>query len=371
MRRVLIVVHIFFCLFANSVVFSQEDDGLNFSGFFRTDVGVAWIISNNSLERYSYTGRNTFRLDFVNKDTTYGKIDGSIDFYILSGEKARPLTFQTNGILIGDEVLLWFELRKLYLLTRFEWIDISIGRQLMKFGKGVVFSPINFFDRLNLTDINFSRVGVDAIRVKIPILDTGAFDIVSIPKTEITNSDVSTRIIFSVLGTELEGIFGYFGKDEYLRGGFSFKGDIEIGIYGEFVYNYNEEESKRYFEFMVGGDYSFLDHFISRVEYYYNSYDKEGLTLMQSIKLKHYPFVSKDYILLQLSYTPDALNTITLSYIKNLEKEGFILYLEYRRNLFQNVNFYTDVRFFYRDISGIITSQANSLYTSLSFDVKF
>lgn len=371
MRRVLIVSCIFFGLFANSVVFPQDDEGLNFSGFFRTDVGVSWVISNDSLERYSYVGRNTFRLDFINKDTTYGKVDGSVDFYILSGEKSRPLTFQTNGIPIGDEVLLWFDLRKLYLLTRLEWMDISVGRQLVKFGKGFVFSPINFFDRLDLTDINFSRVGVDIIKVKIPISDTGAFDIVSAPKTEITNSDVSTRIIFSVLGVELEGILGYFGKDKYLRSGVSFKGDIEIGIYGEFVYNYNEEEDKRYYEFMVGGDYSFLDRFTSRVEYYYNSYDKENLTPMQSIKLKHYPFVSKDYILLQLSYTPDILNTITLSYIKNLEKEGFILYLEYRRNLFQNINFYTDIRFFYRDISGIINSKVNNLYTSLSFDVRF
>lgn len=354
-----------------NISYAQDEGGLNISGYFRTDVGTIFVISNDSLDGYYYIGKNTLRLDFGNNDTTYGKIEGSIDFYLLSGRYVEFLLAQTNGISIGQNIILSYNIRKLYLMVRFDWADVSIGRQLLKFGQGLVFSPINFFDKLDISDINFSRTGEDIVRIKIPLGDRGGLDFVSLPRTEITNSDISTRILLPVLGFDVEGIIGYFGKDGYIRGGLSFKVDLEIGLYGEVVYNYHRDESNRYLELTIGGDYSFFDKLIVRGEYYYNSFDVNQLPLYKALNLKNYPFLSHQYSMIQLSYLPDITSSITLSFIKNLEKEGFLIYFGLTKNLFQNVNLYLDTRLIYRDITGIVDTQLNTIYTSVGLDVIF
>ncbi|MEN2998123.1 MAG: hypothetical protein ABDH28_03700 [Brevinematia bacterium] len=364
------IVVVFFVILASSG-FAWDDGGVIASGHFRTDVGILFAISNSHLENYYYFGKNTLRVDVVNSDTAYGKIDGSVDLHIVSGRYYDIFFLQTNGILLGDNVLLLINLRKLYLAVSLDWVDISIGRQLLRFGQGLVFSPINFFDKLDISDINFSRIGSDSIRLKAYLSDTSDANLIVVPRTQVTNSDFSARLSFMLAGINMEGAIGYFGQNEEVRAGLSFKADVEVGIYGEFAYNYHNQETNRYFEFVIGGDYSIFKKLVVRGEYYFNSLDVAKLPLQSAISLRNYPFVSKQYAMLQLSYLPDITTTATLSIIKNLEKDGFILYAGITKSMFQNVNFYFDTKFFYRDISGIFQTNYNFLHSSLGFEIKY
>ncbi|MCX8029343.1 MAG: hypothetical protein N2712_05030 [Brevinematales bacterium] len=369
MRGFSLVLVLFLCL---GMVFAQEDAGISLSGRFRTDVGISTVVSNNRLESYYYLGKNTLRIEFVNNDTTYGKVDGSIDFNIVLGRYYNVLLSQTNAILLGDSALLLVDLRKLYLMVRFGWGDIIVGRQLLRFGQGVVFSPINFFDRLDISDINFSRVGSDCLRIRVFLSDMGDISLVVVPRAIVTNSDALLRTSFMLAGFDMEGVLGYFGLNNEIRSGLSFKGDIGLGIYGEFLYNYHEEPKNRYFEFALGLDYSFFERLVTRCEYYFNSLDTEGVLPILLTRHKTYPFVSRQYLMLQLSYLHDIVTSASLSLIENIEKEGFIAYLGVTKNLFQNVDFYLDVRFFYKDIGGFFGIIGyNLIYSSLGLEMKF
>ncbi|MFN4244886.1 MAG: hypothetical protein ACK4F9_01880 [Brevinematia bacterium] len=360
-------VFLLFLVYINTS-FSQEG-GLNVYGHFRTDLGVSSIFSNDHVIRYSYFGRNVLRLEFENADTTYGKLEGSVDFNILSGDYRNLLVYTSNAFVIAKDVILSFDIRKLYLMVRFDWFDLLIGRQLMKFGYGIVFSPISFFDKIDLSDVKFSRIGIDAIRFKVLLSEIDSFDVIAIPKVDITNSTFAGRLVFRIFNFEGDSVISYFGDDNYLRCGFALKTDLEIGIYGEFVYNYHNELSNRYFEFVFGADYSLFDKLILRLEYYYNSFTNESLYLLTN---PNSYFELGQYVMVQITYSFDLFSSLNLSLIKDLEYEGFWITLSYGKNLFQDVNFVLDIRFLNGNmISFLPISDFGYLSVSSGLELRF
>lgn len=350
--------------------FPQDSEGINLSGYFRSELGLFGVYSNSQINLH-YLGKNTLRLSFANIDDTFGKFEGSFDFHLISGKYSQFLLYQTNSLKIGEETFLVFDLRKLYLKLSFDFFDLSIGRQLIRFGQSVIFSPINFFDKLDISDFNLSRVGVDSVKIKFPLGTTGDITLVGLPRSYITNSDIAAKIAFSSFGFDFLGVITYLSKGEWINSGFAFKGDLGVEIYGETVYHYNQDETKRYFDASIGIDYSLYEKLLFRIEYYYTSFNHQNFNVLELQNLTTYPFVSKNYLGIQFSLIPTIIDNLTFWTINNLEKEGFITYLGYTRNLYQNVSLYLNFELFYKDISGIYNLDFNNFYTSIFFEVKW
>jgi len=363
---VVFILILFFCL-----SYPQEERGLDISGYFQSGVGIAHTIRDNALSNTFYAGKSTLRLNFANKDIEFAKFEGSIDFNILYGMYANLYYSQSNSIKIGEETVLAMDVRKLYLMLKPDFCDLYIGRQLIKFGEGFVFSPLNPFSIIDFTDINFTRPGVDGVRIKFPFSEMGYFEAITLPRSDFTNSDIATRLGFNAFEWDFSFAGYYRGKYGYTSAGFSFKGDAILGVYGEFVYHYKDDETKRFYNLMIGGDYSFLDKFIVRMEYYYHCFDTDNLSALELANSPVYPFVSKQYLMAQIVFSPTLIDSFSLSYIDNLESDSGLLLFLYQRNLYQNVNLLFNVRYSLKDLTGIGMVNFDLLYYSLEFQILY
>ncbi len=347
-----------------------EEAGLSLSGHFQSGGGIIHIISNDAISNTSYAGKSTLRLNFVNNDTGLAKIDGSVDFNILYGLYANVYSIQSNGILIGDEAFLTMDIRKLYLKISPEWFDLYLGRQLIKFGEGFVFSPLDPFSKIDLSDVNFSRLGVDGVRLKFPLGDLGYFESIALPLSDFTNSDIAGRVGLNLFAWDISLATYYRGKYDYISCGLSFKGDLILGVYGEFVYHY-KNETNSYYNFMAGWDYSILEKFILRMEYYHHEFNTNDLTLFEILDSPIYPFVSKNYLLSQIVFTPTLIDSLYLSFLDNLENESLILMFSYQRNLYQNVNLIFNLKYFQKDFTGLNLIDFKTIHYSIDFNLKY
>ncbi|MGC8764404.1 MAG: hypothetical protein ACP5QT_00745 [Brevinematia bacterium] len=360
---------IFLLFFVSHSYSDSEKDGLSLSGYFQSGAGIIHIISNSVVSNTSYAGKSTLRLNFVNNDTGLAKLDGSVDFNILYGKYAN-LYLESNALRIGEESALSVDIRKLYLVLKADNFDFYIGRQLIKFGEGFVFSPLNPFSTIDLTDVNFTRLGVDGLRLKIPLAIISYFEVVALPKADFTNSDAAGRVGFNLAGWDISFASFYRGKYGYISGGFSFKGDLILGLYGEFAYHYRDETNS-FWNTMVGFDYSFLDKLIIRTEYYYHTFSTNDLNILELLNSPVYPFISKNYIMAQLAFSPTLIDSLYLSYLDNLENEAVLLIFSYKRNLYQNVNLTFDIKYSIKDLTGLEIIKFETLYYALQLEVRY
>ena len=346
--------------------YSQQDK-LDIFGYFQSGAGVFHTFEKTALSNTYYVGRSTLRFNFSSPDNGFAKFEGSADFSILSGVYTKDYIIQSNFLKIGEETLLTIDIRKIYLVIKPEIFDLYVGRQLIKFGEGMVFSPLDPFSKIDFTDVYFTRLGVDCLRVKIPLGEVDYFEFTGLPRSEWTNSDCALRTGFNIYAWDFSIVGYYRGKYNFASYGFSFKGDIIAGVYGEFVYHFLREEEMRFWNLMFSFDYSFLEKFIVRMEYYYNSFDINKCTFVELV----YPFVSKQYLMAQLIFTPNLIDTLVFSFIDNLENEALLILFSYQRNLYQNVNLVFNVRYSKEDLKGLNVINLNSLYYSIEVNVRY
>lgn len=157
--------------------------------------------------------------------------------------------------------------------------DIIIGRQAIAWGsaRGVnptdVLAPFSF-DALDTED----RVGIDAIRARIPLGALSEIDAGYIPGKdfEFKNSAFYGRIKFNVKKTDATLLFMDFRKN--LLAGLDLAGAIHgAGYWIETAYvfadamkNHNMESDRNYFRASSGMDYSFSGKTYGFIEYHFN-----------------------------------------------------------------------------------------------------
>ncbi len=341
-------------LFLPSILVSQNEV-VDISGYFFTSSGVLYLTETDVSTDTFYLGRSTLRLNFVTKNTEFAKLDLSVDFNIFYGVYNNFFPLWTNVIKLNDETVFTIDIRKLYLMVKYGILDFYSGRQLVKFGEGYIFNPLNMFSKIDFADINFTRIGIDALRAKIQVSDTGYFENVFIPKTNLQENEFATRLGFTLVGWDVSTVGYYRKKFDWLSLGFSFKGDIVLGLYGEFLYNYTKNENKRCYSYMFGTDYSLKEKFVFRVEYTHNSFNINNFAQEEILFLPNYPFISQQYVVIQFNFLYSLIDNINLSYVTNLQTNANFLVLSYQRNLLHSVNLSTTLRYTNKNFSSIPT----------------
>lgn len=333
-----------FCSHINS-----QDKQVDISGYFLTSAGVLHLNHVESSSGTFYLGRSTLRLNIVRNDKECTKLDISTDFNILYGVYSDLFQLKSDFVEYNNDIIFSVDIRKMYLMLKYSIFDFYIGRQLLRFAEGYIFNPLNPFSKIDFTDINFIRRGVDALRLKFQLSDTAFLEQIFIPKTKLTQSDFATRIILPLFGWDFSLNQYYRGKLNWTSLGFSFKGDAILGLYSEFLYNYTPQKDKRFFSYMIGADYSFKKKLILRTEYTYNSYNIENFTQEEILYISNFPFVSQQYLALQTIYVPNIINSFNFSFITNLQNLKNFLILSYQRNLFSNLNLLATLRYVNKD----------------------
>ncbi|MDP8226397.1 MAG: hypothetical protein P9L89_01975 [Candidatus Celaenobacter polaris] len=346
MKKLIILVGLI--LFIMVGLNAETQSGLKVWGSNFIDLS-AYHYLNNESDSIKFGAMNTFRFNFHNRNKRYGKIEGNFDLIIPFGYTAdqfHSLIDQTKAsdslsmpyypLFIYGNTPVLLDIRKLYVSLYLPFADITIGRQIINYGKGIVFSPIDVFSTVDVTNINFERHGSDVAVIKIPFSFLSGLDVVTeLPRK---NHEYSTALrgYFNTMGFDIALNTIYKHRSEEMIAGLSFKGDAFFGVYGEFVEHFANDYSDRYFEGMLGLDYSIANTYFFTSEYYYKNSN------IQNEWGKHNLFLSFKYVINDLmNVSAHVIGSDVGGDTQRLMYMGQFYY-----NILQNVDVITYARYF-------------------------
>jgi hypothetical protein len=232
-------------------------------------------------------------------------------------------------------------LRKLYLSVYLPFADITLGRQIINLGKGYLFSPIDVFSSVELTDLAFRRSGSDIAMAAIPIGELAGIDVVvELPFLDNTHSS-AVKAFATVMDWDFSLVGLYRNTDDSdgrvdeMITGLAFKGDVVVGLHGEIVTHFYDSHSGPSFEAMAGADYSIRDLLVFMAEYLYKDHIVPGFWG------EHNAFGSIQYLI-------NDIMSLSGSLIHNFSADLSMGTLQYNYNILQNA----DVAGYVRVISG-------------------
>ena len=276
---------------------SRQVSGLVFTGEATTDLMYSIAEPFDSASRSgSYNGISSLRLDATGGDRNEAKIEASVIVRMIYGdatEKARDdltsaLSSEYGGsadmvaaLLLGSSgPLMTVDLKKLYLSVYMPRADISIGRMIVNYGRGTVFSPVDLFSGVDTADISLGRTGNDALRVLFPFGNFSGLDLVSTIAGSPEQSVAGGRFFGHAAGWDF-GLSafrdgrGSTGGDGDLVVGLDLKGDIEFGVSAEALARLpfdagSPDASEAVYSLMAGLDYSLKGQWFFDLEYLWN-----------------------------------------------------------------------------------------------------
>lgn len=349
-----------------SLVFSA---GIQFKGSIFSDIGLIQSIVTDENDDLDFAGVTSFSLA-VKRKFNFGKFESAFDVIIPYGGSVEEYYFtnisdiklhSSSGnieLFSIDEAPVLFDLRKFYFSVYFPLADLTVGRQIINFGKGVFFSPADVFSTVELSDINFRRRGSDIVDLQIPISSLSGIDIIS----EFPYSGKSHCMAIKYFNTindidiSLLGIYKNAQEDPSFRdellSGVAFKGDIEVGLYGEVVLHYLPGQKRSYFEGMTGVDYSVESKWFFNLEYLYKQSDW------------NYSYWGEHDLFGSVVYSVNDLTRISSSIVYDIRNELALGSVQYFYSMLQNVN-----TIFY--IQGIDSSSGSYLKYSARVEWMF
>ncbi len=339
------MIVVFLLLLITAGLIADTQSGLKIWGSNFIDLS-GYHYLNNENDSLKIGAMNTFRLNFQNRNKRYAKIVGNLDLIIPLGytadqfhdliDASDSLSLPYYPLFVYGNTPVMLDIRKLYLSVYLPFADITLGRQIINYGKGVVFSPIDVFSTVDVTNINFERHGSDVAAIKIPLSYLSGLDIMTeLPRK---NHEYSTAIrgYFNAMGFDFALNTIYKHRAEKLIAGLSFKGDAFFGVYGELVEHFANDYSDKYFEGMLGLDYSIHNLYLFRCEYYYKNSNIQNEWGKQNL------FLSFQYVI------NDLMNVSAHMIGSDVggDAQTFIYMGQFYYNILQNVDLITYARYF-------------------------
>ncbi len=276
---------------SSAVSEEEEERGLVLSGKAWADAGALMTLPDSGEADFGYTGVAGLKLGIVNADRTVIRFDAAAEAALYYGALAEPALSLKDALLAsiaagagippdllaslglsGENALLALSLTRLSLRYDADFLALTLGRQIVNFGKGALFSPADLFGKPALMGVETTRSGVDAARLSVPLGDLAALDAVAAPGRELD------------LGTYLARGSASIGKFDAALGGGNRAAADEWLITGEFLANVGIGLSAEAALSLPGGDapdggpriraqggaqYSW-DEWLLRGEYYFN-----------------------------------------------------------------------------------------------------
>lgn len=233
----------------------------------------SWAGVATALQGGIYSGLTTVELAFQGGDRDSAQLVGLAKFSVPYGAAAAMLS-QT-----GSPLPYLFEITKLYGTFSFPQGDLSLGRMILNYGKGQLFSPADLFSAVNLQDPALGRTGTDVIRFQIPLSDLSGLDAVSTLALPPDRAVFGGRAFASVGGWDLSAMVFQNGgglnsltNEPGLLAGLDWKGDLLIGFYGEALFSvpykdYYPDPNRSGISLALGADYSWSGSWFCTVEY--------------------------------------------------------------------------------------------------------
>ncbi len=345
---------------------AEPPQRLEVRGILNVDLSGLHDYRTEARDQMDFSGTSRLSLTATNRDQSHAKIELALDATGLFGTAAThpslaggDETVLQNLLSRGDaelfavnDVRLQLELRKLYLALYLPFADISFGRQVVNFGKGTVFSPMDVFSSVDVFDLDLRRTGSTVALVRVPMGTLAGLDLIG--ELAYADSPFSTAAkVYATLGStdlSLVGIYRDPGRDSgaVREGlvGIGGKGDLLVGVYGEAVVHLREGGPRAYAEAMAGVDYSVRNVWVFMAEYQYRDHG-----WYRSTWGEHALFLSVQFI-------PVELLSVAGSVLYDFEHELALGTVSCRYNLRQNV----DLELYGRGVDGVAGILYDAVY---------
>ena len=369
---------------------AAQSGGLDFHGSLGNDTVMLQNIDGGApgaalagAANPSLGGFSTFTLNFVNRNRSVAKVEGSVVLSMLYGSYADAYNagvqqlLGTSGagiitLLSSGGAALNVDLRKLYLSIYTSLLDLSVGRQIINYGVGALFSPIDAFSAPTLTDLNYQRSGSDVVRVDLPFGDVSGLDAVSTVSDSVSGLTSALKLYTNVADYDLAAVGIYRGSNRDVVTGADFKGDLLLGIHGEAVEHFPIDQGAPWFEGMFGADYSFSDTLFLSAEYYYNGNPAApGSLSAAAVAAAGRIFLNQHYLYTDARYVINEIMSADLSAILDLSAGSLLATAQYTCNVVQNGDLLAYVRFLSGDVQSGMSAPGQTLIYGVEFRVAF
>lgn len=357
MRTVLIL------LIAITLCTAQES-GLKTSGSLENDISGIQTFGKN--DKRGYTGWSLLTLNMKNRNSTSVKVEGSADVTVLYGMYADLARQQGSGMLrTNTKIPLLFDLRKLYAGFFLPFGDLFIGRQIINYGEGLVFSPVDVFSSINIFDLTFKRHGSDVVRLRVPFGTTSGAELTGGIAQYETKPVGALKLYTTLQGVEMSMIGMYRSQSDEIMTGLAFKGDLIAGIYGEVAEHLGTDGHHRNFEGMLGADYSISNTWFFNAEYCYSEKGAKN-DPSSSSSLPTGQLTGRHNLFLSCRYAFNDISHISLSAIADPEKKNGFITAQYSYNILQNADLTLYTRYLHSDNN----SSVKDVFPDMQYGVR-
>ena len=261
-----------------------EESGLDVQGSFYGDFSVGQWVIPTSKDSAHFSGENALRLNFRNRNRKFAKVDGAFELKMPYGYMPSVRAGAGDFVLLSaDNLALFLDIRRLYLEMYFKKVEVSVGRKLIDFGKGRIFSPIDKFSVVDVTDYTYRRDASDVGMARVNFNHFWGLDVVAELPYDVREHTTAIKGFGTVGSFDLNVVGMYRHVNEQGIVGAAFKGDVEVGLYGEALYTFRTKDIYGYGDAMLGVDYSIANKWLFVSEYQYQGYpDDHSVFLMAS-----------------------------------------------------------------------------------------
>jgi hypothetical protein len=328
--------------------------GLDIGGSLLSDASVLQTVVESPAGA-APGGFSQLALNVVNRNRQSAKVEGTAIFSLWYGAYAGTAAAQAAaaGLFASPPgpggAVATLEVRKLYLAIFTPVVDISMGRQIINFGVGTLFSPIDAFSVPLLSDLNYVRTGSDVVRLDAPFNDVSGVEAVSTVSGSFDSLSSALKLYTNVLDVDLAAVGIYRGARKEALAGLSFKGDLEVGLYGEAVEHFVYSPQQTYFEGMLGADYS-----IEKTWFFTLEYSSHGNPLPPGsaapADASTSLFLNQHYLYAMIRWQFTELAGISASLIWDISASVLLPTIQVTYNIAQNANVMMYGRYFGGDI---------------------
>ena len=177
----------------------------------------------------------------------------------------------------GPEPLVTASVRTLYASLRGGAIKASLGRQVLNFGKGALYSPVDLFAAAEYSPLAISRRGTDALRLTAALGPLALAEAVAAPKADPAQGLYALRAAGYLAGVADASLVGAWnGAEEAWMAGGDAKVDLPFAsVYAEAVFAFPSGGGGPEPRAAVGFDAS-LGDLVLAAEYFYDSRPAAG-----------------------------------------------------------------------------------------------
>jgi hypothetical protein len=313
---------------------------MRFGGRFYADLGAIHSYEPAADDHVDFGGHSLLNVD-ARAGIQSGGVYGSFDLATFYGRQARALADQgeSDDGSRRQGMAALFDIRELYLSVYLPLVDIGVGRRIINFGKGTVFSPIDEFSSINVGDLAFRRSGADIITARVPVGALSGVDIIAeLPGLHDEHS-AAIKAFTTLCDWDFSAVGIYRVQAREAVAGVSCKGDAVVGLYGELTGQFAQDTILRAVSAMLGADYSIRNRLFLRAEYLYNSNPVQDPVSMRAHILDGTnPFFREHYGYGSIRWAINDLMSVSTICICNILDAGALASVQYWYSLLQNVS---------------------------------